>query len=82
MKSIEERVMTVIKEQVGLTAPPLSVETDFINNLGFDSLDGLEVVMAIENEFEIDIDDGEIESVKTVADAIALVTRTIGEQQC
>lgn len=82
MKSIEERVMTVIKEQVGLTTPPLSVETDFINNLGFDSLDALEVVMAIENEFEIDIDDGEIESVKTVADAIALVTRTIGEQQC
>lgn len=81
MKSIEERVMSVVKEHVGIVTPPLSLETDFFDTLGFDSLDGLEVLMAIENEFEIDIDDGEIESVKTVADAVALVTRVLGEQK-
>lgn len=80
MKTIESRVISVVTEQVaGVSTKSITADTTFFDDLQFDSLDGLEVLMAIENEFEIDIDDEELESIKTVADVIALVTRVLGE---
>ena len=70
MASIEERVRDLIVEQLGVNADQVKPEASFIDDLGADSLDTVELVMAFEEEFGIDIPDEDAEKITTVADAV------------
>ena len=71
MSSVEERVKKVISEQLSPDDPSkVTTEASFVDDLGADSLDTVELVMALEEEFEIDIPDEEAEKIVTVQDAI------------
>ena len=69
MAGIEDRVRDLIVEQLGVTADQVTPEASFVDNLGADSLDTVELVMAFEEEFSIDIPDEDAEKMLTVADA-------------
>jgi acyl carrier protein len=73
MTDIAERVKRIIAEHLRLSAADLKSEDNFLNHLGADSLDLVEMVMEVESEFDIDIPDGEAEKIKTVRQAIAYV---------
>ncbi len=70
MASIEERVKEIIVEQLGVESEEVTEEASFINDLGADSLDTVELVMALEEEFDQEIPDEEAEKLDTVAKAI------------
>ena len=69
-KSIEDRVKDIIVDQLGVNADQVTLEAKFIEDLGADSLDTVELVMAFEEEFGIDIPDEDAEQMRTVGDAI------------
>ncbi|MGF1509611.1 MAG: acyl carrier protein [Myxococcota bacterium] len=69
MASIEDKVKAIIVEQLGISEDEVKPEASFIDDLGADSLDIVELVMAMEEEFEIEIPDEEAENIKTVGDA-------------
>ncbi len=68
--SIEARVRSIIADQLGITEEEIKPESKFIEDLGADSLDIVELVMAMEEEFEVEIPDEEAENIKTVSDAV------------
>ena len=68
--SIEERVIKIVCDQMGSTRDKVTRETSFINDLGADSLDTVELVMEFEDEFEISIPDEDAEKIQTVGNAI------------
>lgn len=68
--TIEERVIKIVCDQMGATADKVTRETSFINDLGADSLDTVELVMEFEDEFEISIPDEDAEKIQTVGNAI------------
>lgn len=70
MASIEERVRDVIVEGLGVSQDQVNPQASFIDDLGADSLDQVELVMAFEDEFGIDIPDEDAEKMLVVADAI------------
>jgi acyl carrier protein len=70
MASIEERVRDLIVEQLGVNHEQVTPQASFVDDLGADSLDTVELVMAFEEEFGIDIPDEDAEKMATVADAI------------
>jgi len=67
---LEERVTEIIVEQLGVSKEEAVPEASFIDDLGADSLDTVELVMALEEEFDIEIPDEDAEKMTTVADAI------------
>ena len=69
-KSVEEKVKEIIVEQLGVEEDDVTPGAKFIEDLGADSLDIVELVMAMEEEFEVEIPDEEAENIKTVQDAI------------
>ena len=69
-KSIEERVKDIIVEQLGVTPEQVTPQASFIEDLGADSLDTVELVMEFEDEFELSIPDEEAEKIQTVGQAI------------
>ena len=71
--SIEERVKKIIVEQLGVKEEEVKPEASFIEDLGADSLDTVELVMALEEEFDIEIPDEEAEKITTVQSAIDYV---------
>jgi acyl carrier protein len=71
--SVEQKVKSIIAEQLGVGEDEIKQESSFIEDLGADSLDIVELVMAMEEEFEVEIPDEEAEHIKTVADAINYV---------
>lgn len=71
--SIEERVKKIIVDQLGAQAEDVKPEASFIEDLGADSLDTVELVMALEEEFDIEIPDEEAEKITTVQSAIDYV---------
>ena len=68
--SIEERVVKIVCDQMGATADKVTKDTSFINDLGADALDTVELVMEFEEEFEIQIPDEDAEEIQTVGAAV------------
>lgn len=68
--SIEAKVKSIIADQLGVGEDEIKPESSFIEDLGADSLDIVELVMAMEEEFEVEIPDDEAENIKSVGDAI------------
>ena len=68
--SVEERVQKIVCEQLGASQDEVKLEASFIDDLGADSLDTVELVMAFEEEFEIEIPDEEAEGIATVQNAV------------
>jgi len=75
MSSIEEQVKSIVAEQLGVKEEEVTNEASFVDDLGADSLDTVELVMALEEEFETEIPDEEAEKIKTVQQAIDYVTK-------
>jgi acyl carrier protein len=70
MSTIEERVKKIVAEQLGVDLEEVKEESSFVDDLGADSLDTVELVMALEEEFETEIPDEEAEKITTVGLAI------------
>ncbi|MDF9621007.1 acyl carrier protein [Pseudomonas entomophila] len=73
MSTIEERVKKIVAEQLGVKEEEVKNESSFVDDLGADSLDTVELVMALEEEFETEIPDEEAEKITTVQAAIDYV---------
>lgn len=73
MSSIEEQVKSIVAEQLGVKAEEVTNDASFVDDLGADSLDTVELVMALEEEFETEIPDEEAEKITTVQLAIDFV---------
>jgi len=71
--TIQERVIRIVCNQMGTTPDKVTAETSFINDLGADSLDTVELVMEFEDEFEISIPDEDAEKIQTVGAAIQYI---------
>ena len=71
--SVEERVIEIVSEQMGVAKDQVTRETSFVNDLGADSLDTVELVMEFEEEFDITIPDEEAEKITTVEEAVDYV---------
>jgi acyl carrier protein len=74
MSTIEERVKKITVEQLGVSEEEVKTESSFVDDLGADSLDTVELVMALEEEFDTEIPDEEAEKITTVQAAIDYVT--------
>jgi len=70
MASIDEKVKQIVAEQLGVEEGQVTNEASFMDDLGADSLDTVELVMALEEEFDIEISDEDAEKIQTVQDAI------------
>ena len=70
MATLEDRLKGIIVDQLGVEAEKVTLNASFINDLGADSLDIVELVMAMEEEFDIEIPDEDAEKIKTVGDAV------------
>ncbi len=70
MASVEERVIDIVAEQLSVSKDQIARETSFVNDLGADSLDTVELVMELEEEFDINIPDDVAEKIQTVGEAI------------
>lgn len=76
MASVQERVFDIVAEQLGVNRDQLTRETSFINDLGADSLDTVELVMELEEEFDVNIPEEEAEKIQTVGQAIDYIEKT------
>jgi len=74
MATIAERVKQIVAEQLGVDEDQVTPEASFMDDLGADSLDTVELVMALEEEFDIEISDEDAEKIQTVQDAIDYIT--------
>ena len=75
MASVEERVKQIIVEQLGVDEAEVTPNASFVDDLGADSLDTVELVMAFEEAFEIEIPDEDAEKIRTVQDAITYINQ-------
>lgn len=73
-KSIEARVKDIIVDQLGVSADQVTTEAKFVEDLGADSLDTVELVMAFEEEFDIEVPDEEAEKLQSVGDVVNYIT--------
>jgi acyl carrier protein len=78
MSSIEEQVKNIVAEQLGVKEEEVTAEASFVDDLGADSLDTVELVMALEEAFECEIPDEEAEKITTVQQAIDYVKERSG----
>ncbi len=74
---LEDRVSAIIVEQLGVTKEELAPRASFIDDLGADSLDIVELVMAMEEEFDIEIPDDDAEKIQTIQDAITYIEERV-----
>ena len=73
MENIEQRIKKIVAEQLGVNEAEVKNDSSFVNDLGADSLDTVELVMALEEEFECEIPDEQAEKINTVQEAIDYV---------
>jgi acyl carrier protein len=73
--SVEERVKSIIVEQLGVDAEEVSPDASFVEDLGADSLDTVELIMAFEEEFGVEISDDEAEKIRKVRDAVDYIEK-------
>ncbi|RLB67954.1 MAG: acyl carrier protein [Deltaproteobacteria bacterium] len=74
MAKVDERIKKIVAEQLGVEEDQVTVEASFMDDLGADSLDTVELVMALEEEFDIEISDEDAEKIQTVQNAIDYVS--------
>lgn len=77
MSSIEERVIKMVAEQLGVKEEDVKPESSFVEDLGADSLDTVELIMALEEEFDTEIPDEEAEKITTVQQAISYIDENL-----
>jgi acyl carrier protein len=75
MSSTEQRVKKIVVEQLGVSEADVKLDASFVDDLGADSLDIVELIMALEEEFEAEIPDEDAEKIRTVQDAINYVEK-------
>lgn len=75
MSSVGERVIDIVADQLGVDKEKVKPETSFVNDLGADSLDTVELVMELEEEFDINIPDDAAEKIQTVGQAIEFIDK-------
>ena len=80
MAGVEERVKSIIVEQLGVDEDEVTLEASFTDDLGADSLDIVELVMAFEEEFGIEIPDEEAEKISNVREAVSYIQNNTGDQ--
>ena len=73
MSDIEQRVKKIVAEQLGVAEADIKIESSFVDDLGADSLDTVELVMALEEEFNCQIPDEDAEKIATVGDAVSYI---------
>ena len=73
--SVQDRVIEIVASQLGVSKDQITPETSFINDLGADSLDTVELVMELEEEFEINITDDAAEKIQTVGQAVEFIEK-------
>ncbi len=78
--SVEEKVIEIIAEKLNLSKDQIKPEASFVDDLGADSLDLVELVMAMEEEFGMEVPDEDAEKLRTVKDAIEYVKQRLGEK--
>lgn len=78
MSSVDERVTKIVAEQLGVAEGEISNSSSFVDDLGADSLDTVELVMALEEEFDTEIPDEEAEKITTVQLAIDYINKSLG----
>ena len=71
----EDRVKQIVAEQLGVDEADVTPEASFVDDLGADSLDLVELIMAMEEEFDVKIEDEEAEKIKTVQDVISFIKK-------
>lgn len=76
MASVQERVIDIVAEQLGVDKEKVTPETSFVNDLGADSLDTVELVMELEEEFDINIPDDAAEKIQTVGQAVDYIEKS------
>ena len=77
MSDIEQRVKKIVAEQLGVAEADIKNESSFVDDLGADSLDTVELVMALEDEFEMEIPDEQAEKITTVQQAVDYATNHV-----
>jgi acyl carrier protein len=78
MSETADRVKKIVVEHLGVEPEKVTPEASFIDDLGADSLDIVELVMAFEEEFNVEIPDDAAESIQTFGDAVAYLTKAVG----
>ena len=78
MSDVAERVKKIVVEHLGVEADKVTEAASFIDDLGADSLDNVELVMAFEEEFDIEIPDDAAEHIQTVGDAVKFIGERLG----
>ncbi|HEX3301637.1 MAG TPA: acyl carrier protein [Thermomicrobiales bacterium] len=73
MASVYERVRSIVSERLGVDEDKVTMDAEFIGDLNADSLDLVEVIMAMEQEFDTEIKDEDAENIRTVADAVKFI---------
>lgn len=80
-ENIEERVKKIIVEQLAVDASEVTPDAQFVQDLGADSLDTVELVMALEEEFDIEVPDEDAEKIQTVGQAINYITNKLSKKE-
>jgi acyl carrier protein len=78
--SVEEKVKSIIVEQLGVDAEEVNPDASFVEDLGADSLDTVELIMAFEEEFGVEISDDEAEKIRKVRDAVDYIQKRASAQ--
>jgi acyl carrier protein len=81
MANIEEKVVEIIVNQLNVSKEKVTPEASFVDDLGADSLDTVELVMELENAFNMTIPDGDAEKIRTVQDAIDYIKKHVKEEK-
>ncbi len=77
-KEIEDKVISIVAEQMGVDKGEINRDTNFVNDLNADSLDTVELVMEFEDEFETSIPDEQAEKIQTIGQAVDFIKQSIG----